>query len=465
MASTNSESKSLFAAGGEANSDKESIWQQVLAQSAKKTQPLPSKTILLLGERNTGKSCLAARLRGQDVVEGTKGGGVALDYGYLDILLSEENDDLLDRVDIWTLEGELAFANMLDLAINENTAPKSLALIALDLSQPWTLVETLQKWIKVLENHLDARSLRDEKSEGLGVPLLVVVNKSDATAALEKDYGYKDDHFTFIQQHLRRICLKYKAGLLYTSAKRDKNCDVLRGYVKHLLYALEFDATPQLIEKDTIFVPAAWDSIEKIQIDFSSQSLTNDEEAPYADVIRVPASVSRQSKTNYEAEVLAEDDQTFLERQLKQIDKTPQVGPAQPAGPGALYSSPTKPPSTSVEGTAPSTPARSTGRPSMGATPLKTPSTPLATPTKAAAAAAAADGTPSRGGAKGGQNEHKVLSEFFNSLINKDPRAAAAKRKPASATSATASSPTSTASPSRKEAEKSISRLTAKRDN
>jgi hypothetical protein len=85
--------------------------------------------------------------------------------------------DLLDRVDIWTLEGELAFANMLDLAINENTAPKSLALIALDLSQPWTLVETLQKWIKVLENHLDARSLRDEKSEGLGVPLLVVVNK------------------------------------------------------------------------------------------------------------------------------------------------------------------------------------------------------------------------------------------------------------------------------------------------
>lgn len=135
------------------------------------------------------------------MVEGTKGGGVALDYGYLDILLSEENDgtttaplhhfrggnrfslllgavkDLLDRVDIWTLEGELAFANMLDLAINENTAPKSLALIALDLSQPWTLVETLQKWIKVLENHLDARSLRDEKSEGLGVPLLVVVNK------------------------------------------------------------------------------------------------------------------------------------------------------------------------------------------------------------------------------------------------------------------------------------------------
>lgn len=84
---------------------------------------------------------------------------------------------MLDRVHIWTLEGELGFANMLDLAINDDTAAKSLAVIALDLSQPWTLVETLQKWIKVLENHLDARSLRDEKSEGLGMPLLIVVNK------------------------------------------------------------------------------------------------------------------------------------------------------------------------------------------------------------------------------------------------------------------------------------------------
>lgn len=68
-----------------------------------------------------------------------------------------------------------------------------------------------------------------------------------------------------------------KAGLIYTSAKRDKNCDLLRGYVKHLLYALDFDASPQLIEKDTIFVPAGWDSIEKIQIDFNSQNLTRDE--------------------------------------------------------------------------------------------------------------------------------------------------------------------------------------------
>jgi len=437
---------------GDTSAGGESLWQQVLAQAARKAQPRPAKTILVLGERHAGKSSMVSRLRGQDVAEGTRGGGgVALDYAFLDVLLSDESDDLLDRAHIWTLEGELEFANMLDLAINENTASKSMAIIVLDLSQPWTLTGTLQKWIKVLENHLAARSLRDEKSEGLGVPLLVVVNKSDTVAALEKDFGYKDDHFTYIQQYLRRICLKYKAGLIYTSAKRDKNCDILRDYVKHMLYALEFRASPQLIEKDIVFVPAAWDSIEKIQIDFNTQNLMREEETPFEEVIRVPTSVARQSKTVFEAEVLAEDDQAFLERQCKQIDKIQtQGGSAQPAGAGgSLYSSPAKTLTDSGDTTTPSTPARATTRQTATPTPLKTPA-PLATPTKAAA-----DGTPSR---KGGQNEHKVLSEFFNSLINKDPRPPKRKSVAGSATSSSAT--TAAASPSRKEAEKSINRLT-----
>jgi dynein light intermediate chain 1 len=446
----------LLSTPGESGSEKESIWQQVLAQASKKSQPLPAKTLVILGERNAGKSSLVARLQGQDLIEGAKGGGggIALDYAYLDILLSEENDDLLDRLNIWTLEGELAFADLLDLAINDSTAAKSLALIALDLSQPWVLAETLHKWIKVLENHIEARSLKEDKAEGLGIPLLVVVNKSDTRAALEKDYGYKDDHFTFIQQHLRKICLEYKAGLLYVSAKRDKNCDILRGYVKHLLYGLNFEGSAQVIEKDTLFVPAGWDSLEKIKIDFDNQSVAKDQDYPFQEAIKVPSSVSRQTKTTYEAEVLAEDDQAFLERQFKQVEKAPsQLGSAQSASGSSSshFTSPAKSsPGTPAEETLPSTPIRTTSRSSLGAA---TPATPLPSPAKGASAAPA-DGTPSRG--KGGQNEHKVLSEFFHSLINKDPRASTTRRKTPSSGSAN--------TPSRKDAEKSISRLTAKRD-
>jgi len=45
-------------------------------------------------------------------------------------------------------------------------------------------------------------------THNLGVPVVVVCTKSDAVESLEKDYGYKDSHFEFIQQHLRRTCLQ-----------------------------------------------------------------------------------------------------------------------------------------------------------------------------------------------------------------------------------------------------------------
>ena len=37
-------------------------------------------------------------------------------------------------------------------------------------------------------------------ARNLGLDLIVVVNKTDFMAELEKDYDYKDEHFDFIQQ-------------------------------------------------------------------------------------------------------------------------------------------------------------------------------------------------------------------------------------------------------------------------
>ena len=41
----------------------------------------------------------------------------------------------------------------------------------------------------------------------LGVPLVVVVTKTDSIGVLEKDHGYKEEHFDFIQLHIRKFCL------------------------------------------------------------------------------------------------------------------------------------------------------------------------------------------------------------------------------------------------------------------
>jgi hypothetical protein len=42
----------------------------------------------------------------------------------------------------------------------------------------------------------------------LGVMTFVYLFQSDAISLLEKDSEYRDEHFDFIQQHVRKFCLK-----------------------------------------------------------------------------------------------------------------------------------------------------------------------------------------------------------------------------------------------------------------
>ena len=45
-------------------------------------------------------------------------------------------------------------------------------------------------------------------ARNLGLDLIVVVNKTDFVADLEKDYDYKDEHFDFIQQAVRILIVQ-----------------------------------------------------------------------------------------------------------------------------------------------------------------------------------------------------------------------------------------------------------------
>jgi len=232
---------------------------------------------------------------------------------------------------------------------------------------------------------------------------------------LEKEYGYKEAHFDFIQQYLRRICLQYGAALMYTSAKKEKNCDALLQYLRHKLYAFDFNVKPQLVEKDTILVPAGADSITKIQVDFGNQNLTKDADEPYEEIIRVPKRLQQRAAEAIAPLTVAEDDQDFLAKHKDAIEKEVDTKPADkgktalPDLLGKLQGSqiPTPEPSPRL----PQMPSVSIPdkQPFPGVTPLPTQSG--VTPDK----------------------EHQVLADFFNSLIHKDrPPAATAGRKPAS---------------------------------
>ena len=73
-------------------------------------------------------------------------------------------------------------------------------------------------------------------------------------STLEKDFDYKEEHFDFIQQSIRKFCLQYGASLFYTSVKDDKNCDLLYKYLVHRIYNFPFRTPALVVEKDAVFM-------------------------------------------------------------------------------------------------------------------------------------------------------------------------------------------------------------------
>lgn len=117
----------------------------------------------------------------------------------------------------------------------------------------------------------------------------------DAVSVLEKEHDYRDEHFDFIQSHIRRFSLQCilwivprplvsrrptsygwtqqfpvfsqkkvcqlpwreltdGAGLIYTSVKEEKNLDLLYKYIVHKMYEFQFTTSALVVEKDAVFM-------------------------------------------------------------------------------------------------------------------------------------------------------------------------------------------------------------------
>ena len=67
--------------------------------------------------------------------------------------------------------------------------------------------------------------------------------------------------------HLREYSLLYGASVMFTSAKarESSNLDTLYKYLNHRLYNYPFDKTPQIVEKNELFIPTGFDSLNLIK--------------------------------------------------------------------------------------------------------------------------------------------------------------------------------------------------------
>lgn len=359
----------------------DNLWASLLKEvAANKGTSLPRKSLLVLGDRDSGKTTLLAKLQGNE--DPKKGSG--LEFGYIEVRAEEdeeENEDLT-LLNHWVLDGDLAHTNLLRFSLTEETVKETTVMICASLATPWDVKDQLEKWVKVLHDHLDSLHLTGHQvaqyraakqnrwdsyvepgldflpgkfgigsgptslgsptthqtpfpltdlspteeahgedwegvlTQNLGLDLVVVLTKTDAMTGLEAEHGLTDQHFDFIQQAARRFCLQYGASLFYTSVKEDKNCDLLYKYLVHQNYGLVPFTTPALVvERDALFIPAGWDSPNKVSI--LHENLFNfSPYQPWSEVIKSPYMKQTQSKQHKakNMEVVAEKEQDFLAR-------------------------------------------------------------------------------------------------------------------------------------------------------
>ncbi|KAK3932583.1 Cytoplasmic dynein 1 light intermediate chain 2 [Frankliniella fusca] len=407
---------------------KENLWSAILSEvQSTGNSKLPSnKSVLVLGDSESGKTTLIAKLQG--VEDPKKGSG--LEYAYIDV--RDEYRDDHTRLSVWVLDGDPAHGHLLRYALSEENFPNTLVMLVVAMTTPWGILDQLQSWATVLQDHIDklklssdelqeykqtimrkwldyvepgdeldssaalrrtSRNIDEELGEmplgegiltrNLGLDVVVVVTKTDYMSTLEKDLDYRDEQLDFMQQWIRRFCLQYGAGLFYTSVKEDKNCDLLYKYLTHRIYGFPFRTPALVVEKDAVLIPSGWDNMKKISILYENmQSMKPDDY--YRDVITQPG--TRKTITR-EVEVQAEDEQAFLTRQQQSLQANVPAGVRQ--------ESPMRPPAVAKA----LGDRRSVGTPSVQAQ--------LGSPKKI-------------DGAKGAVGSGEgVLANFFNSLLYK----------------------------------------------
>jgi len=257
-----------------ANKDSvQQIWDKILSEASQgKESRQETKNLLIVGEPTSNSMQLFSSLKKNYDDEDAK---LALDYSYLNVAFEDElhyADDVMARVNVWRLENP-EHKDLLTAAINPQNIKNSMVLIALDGSEPWNLLSAITKWMtliteylqKTLEliskndkaallenvknlilNYMDP-SMKDkaaqnlEKGEkqpiidekkldipngvlttNLGIPIIIVVCKTESFENIEREYRYDDTNFDYIQLRLRNFCLKYGASLVYTSIKEKK---------------------------------------------------------------------------------------------------------------------------------------------------------------------------------------------------------------------------------------------------
>lgn len=338
--------------------EKENVWESILSKVAPSSKE-ENSTLIIFGDKKNGKSELLKKMKLRESDAKTK--EYFVDYSYIKVTNvhdESEADEVRAFMNVWEIDSTEQAAGMLPLFLKSTGFKNAVYMITLDLSQPWGIMDSLNKWIEVLKTghaalfdkvspaeqkvlkdkisafnqfyldptkkEADQQQTTEQPAEikldpsnpriNLGVPLVIVGCKADQLAPLFAEQSYAGDRFEFITRRLRQFCLDYGASLIFTSSTRAAgvNIDVLQEYIYHRLYKFDLVHKPKVVGSETeytFFVPSGHDSVGLIDAIKPAKRIEDD--ASF-DVVfkRPPPPQSRQDKAD--EEVRAEDNQTFF---------------------------------------------------------------------------------------------------------------------------------------------------------
>lgn len=66
------------------------------------------------------------------------------------------------RCNVWILDGDVYHKGLLKFAVSAEALKDSVAVFVVDMSRPWSIMESLQKWTSVLREHVDKLKIPPE---------------------------------------------------------------------------------------------------------------------------------------------------------------------------------------------------------------------------------------------------------------------------------------------------------------
>ena len=127
------------------------------------------------------------------------------------------------------------------------------------------------KFIKeILSEEEISLKLETPLKEGLlktniGIPIILSITKSDIVNKIEERKNFEENS-DFILKHLRQIAIQYGATIIYTSIQDNINITLLYDYICNILFKFHLIHKPNLIDKDSFFIPSGYDSLDSLKL-------------------------------------------------------------------------------------------------------------------------------------------------------------------------------------------------------